>query len=263
MLRSSKDLEHYAIHASDGLIGHVRDFYFDDKAWVVRFLVVAAGGWLPNREVLISPISVGHCDHAKKLLSVSLTKAQVKGSPDIDTHKPISRQHEMGYFGYYGYPYYWGGNGLWGATSVPSLMLRPVGDPDRQGELAHAPPMQEAGSAAGDDPHLRSINAVHNYSIHATDGEIGLVRGFLVEDETWAIRYLVVETSHWWSGHQVLIVPEWIRAVSWLDHTVTVVVTRDQIKSAPPYDAALPLERKHEEVLFKHYGRPGYWHHPL
>ncbi|MEO9215093.1 MAG: PRC-barrel domain-containing protein [Rhodanobacter sp.] len=263
MLRSSKALEHYAIQASDGTIGHVRDFYFDDKSWVVRYLVVETGGWLPNREVLISPISLGHCDHAKKLLPVSLTMAQVKGSPDIDTHHPISRQHEMDYFGYYGYPYYWGGNGLWGAGSFPSLMLTSVDDPDGQGELSHASSMQEAGSAVGDDPHLRSINAMHNYHIEATDGELGHVKGFLVEDGTWAIRYLVVETSHWWSGHQVLIVPEWIRAVSWLDRTVGVVVTRHQIKTAPAYDAALLLERNQEEVLFKHYGSRAYWDRPL
>jgi hypothetical protein len=263
MLRSSKDLEHYAIQATDGLLGHIRDFYFDDQAWVVRFLVVETGGWLPNREVLISPISLGHCDHTKKVLPVSLTKAQVKGSPDIDTHQPISRQHEMGYLGYYGYPYYWGGNGLWGAGSFPSLMLTSVDDPDGQGELSHASRMREAGSAAGDDPHLRSINAMHNYRIEATDGDIGHVKGFLVEEGTWAIRYLVVETGHWWSGHQVLILPEWIRAVSWLDQTVNVVVTRQQIKTAPTYDATLLLERKHEEVLFKHYDSPGYWDQPL
>ncbi|WEN16509.1 PRC-barrel domain-containing protein [Rhodanobacter sp. AS-Z3] len=258
MLRSSKDLEHYAIHATDGLIGHVRDFYFDDKAWVVRFLVVDTGSWLHGREVLISPISLGHCDYVKQLLPVSLTKAQVKGSPDIDTHQPISRQHEMGYLSYYGYPYYWGGHGLWGAGSFPSLMLTSVDDPDGRGVLPHASPMHEAGSAPGDDPHLRSINAMNNYCIEATDGEIGHVRGFLVEEGTWAIRYLVVETSHWWLGHQVLIVPEWIRAVSWLDRSVNVVVTRHQISTAPAYDAALLLERKDEEALFKHYGSPGY-----
>ena len=262
MLRSSKDLEHYAIDATDGLIGHVCDFYFDDKAWVVRFLVVATGSWLLNRKVLISPISLGHCDYANKLLPVSLTKAQVKNSPDIDTQQPISRQHEMDYLGYYGYPYYGGGQGLWGAGSFPSLMLASRDAPDEQRELANASKMQETDSSAGAAPHLRSINEMHDYQIHATDGEIGLVHGFLVEEGTWAIRYLVVETSHWWSGHQVLIVPEWIRGVSWLDRTVNVVVTRQQIKNAPAYDPALLLERKHEEDLFKYYDRPGYWDRP-
>jgi hypothetical protein len=263
MLRSSKDLEHYAIQATDGLLGHVRDFYIDDHAWVVRFLVVETGGWLPNREVLISPMSLGHCDHAEKHLSVSLTKAQVKGSPDIDTRQPISRQHEMGYLGYYGYPYYWGGRGLWGAGSLPSLLLKTVDDPDGQGALSHAARTPEAGLASGDDPHLRSVNAIRNYRIQATDGEIGHVRGFLVEEGTWAIRYLVVEAGHWWSGHQVLIVPEWINEVSWLDQTVNVVVTREQIKTAPPYDPEVLLERKHEDIFHQHYGSTRYWDLPL
>ena len=263
MLRSSKDLERYAIQATDGLIGHVRDFYFDDKAWVVRYLVVETTGWLSNREVLISPISIGHCDDTKDLLTVSLSKAQVKASPDLDTHHPISRQHEIDYLGYYGYPYYWDGNGLWGAGSFPSLASTAAHDSDVHGALSHASPMRESGSASGDDPHLRSINAVHNYKIQASDGEIGHVTGFLVEEGTWAVRYLVVETSHWWSGHQVLIVPEWIRAVSWLDETVNVVVTRQQIRTAPAYDAALLLEREDEDALFKHYGSPGYWGQPF
>lgn len=263
MLRSSKDLEHYAIHATDGLIGHVRDFFFDDKAWVVRYLVVETGSWLKNREVLISPISLGHCDYANKLLSASLTQAQVEGSPDIDTHKPVSRQHDMGYLNYYSYPYYWGGRGLWGMGSFPTLLLQTVDDPDQQRDPAHASSTQQGKAATGDDPDLRSINAMHNYRINASDGEIGHVKGLLIEEGTWAIRYLVVETSHWWSGHQVLLVPEWIQEVSWLDQTVNVVVTRQQIKTAPAYDAALRLERMDEEALFKHYGSPGYWGQPF
>jgi hypothetical protein len=263
MLRSSKDLEHYAVHATDGVVGHVRDFFFDDTSWVVRFLVVETGGWLPGREVLISPISIGHCDDTQKLLPVSLTRAQVKGSPDIDTNKPISRQHEMIYLGYYGYPYYWGGRGLWGAGSLPTLMLRTVDDPDEKAGVSRASRMPEARAAPGADPHRRSINAMQNYRIEANDGDIGYVRGFLVEEGTWAIRYLVVETGHWWSGHQVLVVPEWIREVSWLDQTVVVVVTRRQIETAPAYDPELLLERKHEEILFKHYGSRAYWDEPL
>jgi hypothetical protein len=58
MLRSMKDLENYAINATDGLIGRIKDFYFDDDAWVIRYLVVDTGSWLSSRKVLISPISV-------------------------------------------------------------------------------------------------------------------------------------------------------------------------------------------------------------
>ena len=97
MLRNVKDLRGYAIRATDGVIGHVDDFYFDDEAWAIRYLVVETGRWLPDRQVLISPISIGHPDWSAQLLPVFLTKAQVKGSPDIDTNKPVSRQREAMY----------------------------------------------------------------------------------------------------------------------------------------------------------------------
>lgn len=55
MLRSMNDLENYTIRATDGTIGHVTDFYFDDERWVIRYLVVDTGSWLASRKVLISP----------------------------------------------------------------------------------------------------------------------------------------------------------------------------------------------------------------
>jgi sporulation protein YlmC with PRC-barrel domain len=127
MLRSVQELEGYAVQATDGTIGHVKDFYVDDKTWVVRYLVVETGSWLSSRKVLISPISIGHPDWTERILPVSITKEQVKNSPDIDTDKPVSRQHEMQYLGYYGYPYYWGGAGLWGGGAYPGVMLTGVG----------------------------------------------------------------------------------------------------------------------------------------
>jgi hypothetical protein len=118
MLRNTNDLEGYVIGATDGPIGHVKDLYFDDRAWVVRYLVVDTGPWLSSRKVLISPIAIGRPNWAERLLLVSITKEQVKNSPDIDTKKPISRQHEVQYSGYYGYPYYWGGAATGAAACI-------------------------------------------------------------------------------------------------------------------------------------------------
>src|SRR5664279_428506 len=123
MLRSMNDLEDCVIHATDGSIGQVKDLYFDDKAWVIRYLVVDTGSWLSSRNVLISPIAIGHPNWTEKVLPVSITKEQVKNSPSIDTDKPVSRQHEMRYLGYYGYPLYWGGAGLWGGGMYPYIMM--------------------------------------------------------------------------------------------------------------------------------------------
>ena len=227
MLRSMKDLDALAVEATDGAIGHVKDVYFDDSTWVVRYLVVETDSRLSSRKVLISPISMGHLDWARKTLPVSITKEQVRSSPDIDTEKPVSRQHEARYLGYYGYPLYW--------------------EAPRERHHEH------------DDPHLRSCQAVMNYHIHAADGEIGHVQGFLVDDETWAIRYVLANTSNWWLGHEVPIARERIKEVSWSGASITVDVTREAVRDAPLHDPSTPLDRERVRGLREHYERPVYW----
>lgn len=257
MLRSTKDLENYTIEATDGPIGHVRDFYFDDDAWVVRYLVVEAGSWLSSRKVLVSPIALRTPDWAAQKLPVAITQAQVRSSPDIDTDKPVSRQNEEAYFGYYGYPAYWGGAGVWGEGMYPYAMdpTSAATGQDRQTRERQLEDMLIAERARhrNDDPHLRSCNAVTGYHIQASDGEIGHVAGFLLDEQTWAVRYMVVDTSNWWMGHKVLVAPSWISGVHWNDRTVSVQLSQATVKSAPVYvpgqawtpELDLSLERHH------------------
>ena len=264
MLRNVKNLESYAIRATDGIIGHVKDFYFDDEAWVIRYLVVDTGTWLSSRKVLISPIAIGHPDWTERVLPVSITKEQVKNSPDIDTQKPVSRQHEIRYLGYYGYPYYWEGAGLWGDGLDPSMMITGYGgsrsvSPPTQSEAETNYARADAARQQNGDPHLRSYRAVMDYHIQATDGDIGHVEGLLFDDETWAVRYIIANTSNWWLGHQVLIATQWIQRLSWSDATMAVNLTRQAVKGAPPYDSEILLERNQEMKIHEHYGRPGYW----
>lgn len=211
------DIEGDAVEATDGVIGQVRDIYFDDEAWVIRYFVVQAGDWLSNRRVLISPISIAQPNGAEKRLSATISRQQVRHSPDVDTHKPVSRQQEIGFLGYYSYPCYWGKG-------------RNQGTP---GDFEAEHNMHQSG-----DPHLRSGNAVERYYVHASDGDIGHVQGFLIDDQCWAIRYLIVNTSNWWAGHQVIIAPEWIDDVNWLDSKVSVDLTRQAVKNSPSYDEA-------------------------
>jgi hypothetical protein len=265
MLRSVKDLEGYGVLATDGLIGHVKDIYFDDEAWVVRYLIVDTGTWLSSREVLITPIALGKPNWSDKVLPVALTKEQVRNSPDISTDKPVSRQYEMEYFGYYGYyPLYWGASGLWGSSPFPNALRGGVGQ-DWSAATPHtvqadvARVAREVDQHRNDDSHLRSVNEVMKYHVEATDGGMGVVKGLLVDEETWAIRYLVVGTSDWWFGHQVLIAPQWIDSVSWPDRTVLVNVTQQAVKDAPAFDSSAPLSRDHEMDLYRHHGRASYW----
>jgi len=110
-----------------------------------------------------------------------------------------------------------------------------------------------------DDPHLRSCQAVKKYFVHATDGDIGHVSGYLIDDETWAIRYLIVDTSNWWLGHQVLIAPQWLLDVSWLAGKVSVNLSRQAVKDAPSYDAEKHVDRYQETKIYDHYGYTRYW----
>jgi hypothetical protein len=262
MLRNVKDLEGCAIRATDGTIGHVTDLYFDDLTWAVRYLVVETGHWLASRKVLISPIAVGQPDWESRVLPVSITRSQVQLSPDIDTDKPVSRQHEMLYLGYYGYPYYWAGDGLWGQGSYPGVMMLGLGSGGADAAYRHAQAQdarKEAEDAHSGDAHLRSCHAMTKYHIEATDGGIGHVHSLLLDDDSWAIRYIVVDTSNWWLGHQVLVAPHWIQEISWSEAIVTVNLTQQAIRDAPQYDPEVPLRREQEIALYEHHGRHGYW----
>ena len=246
------DLIGSAIRATDGALGSVKTFFFDDEQWVIRYMVVDTGTWLTGRQVLISPHSVRDTNWQHRTVDVSLTREQVKGSPDVDLHRPVSRQHELQHAVYYGYPYYWGQPILWGAAGYPGALEAPRS----RSEIEEAE--RQLGARAGDS-HLRDASKVKGYRIQASDGEIGHVDDFMIDEASWAIRYMVVDTSKWWSGRRVLIAPTWIREVSWEESAVFISVTRDQVKRSPEYDPAGDVARGYEEDLYSHYGQSGYW----
>ncbi len=255
MLRNVDDLNGFAITATDGAIGEVEDFYFDDQLWVIRYLVVNTGTWLSSRQVLISPISIKQVDRATNQVYVNLTMEQVKRSPDVDTQKPVSRQHETAYFDYYGYPYYWGGPYLWGAAAYPAALTPPpMTAAQTESGVAARQSKQEEHNV-----HLRSTREVTGYHIEAVDGEIGHVKDFIVDDDSWAVRYLVVDTSNWWFGKKVLLAPQWIERVSWTESKVFVGVSREAVKNSPEYDEGALISREYEAKLYNSHGRRGYW----
>ena len=253
MLTNAAHLNGLVIRATDGELGTVNQLYFDDETWAVRYLTVETGGWLGGRQVLISPISVVRIDWPEKRLDVALTKAQVENSPDIDTHKPVSRQHEAACLGYYGYPNYWEGPYLWGSAFFPADLTYP--------QTAPAGPMADTIRRQSTDSHLRSTEGVTDYYIETVDGEIGHVAGFVVDDGAWAIRYIEVATRNWWPGKKVLISPAWIERVSWTDSKVYVGLSREAIQNGPEYIESTPITREYENRLYFHYGRPPYWLH--
>jgi hypothetical protein len=245
MLIKAKTLAGYKLKGLDGEIGKVKEFYFDDRYWAVRYLVADTGGWLTGRQVLISPYALISANKEEEHIVISLTRKQIEDSPPLDSHKPVSRQFEMSYYGYYGWPAYWGGPLMWG--SYPYV----VHDREERKE----PTNEEKGW----DPNLRSTHEVSGYHIQANDAEIGHVADFVIDDETWAIRYLIVDTQNWWPGNKVLVSPKWIERVSWDEAKVFVDLSRESIKQSPEYSEESLVTRDYEVGLHQHYSRQGYW----
>lgn len=260
MLHTLNDLTGFSINATDGKIGAVKDCYFDDKQWVIRYFIVETGTWLGNRKVLLSPISIKYLNLEEKTIALSITMNQVKNSPQVDTHQPISQQYEIDYLSYYGYPAYWGNAGFWGAYASPAMIASGSAASllQRNDDLKIADTFVAAQSAPN-DLHLRSCNDTIQYQVQALDGELGHLHGLLVDEDTWAVRYFIVSTGNWWLGHQVLMAPSWIKEINWIDAKISVDMTRQQLKSAPIFDPGVPLSRQKELGIHRHYNRPGYW----
>ena len=231
MLRSTKQLYGNKLGASDGEIGHVKDFYFDDQNWAIRYVVADTGSWLPGRQVLISPHAFGNLGQAGKILTVNLTRKQIEASPAIELHQPVSRQYEEEYHRYYGWPYYWQGGGLWGMSGFPILELPPKPLPNEPvGENGRPPENAEA--------HLRSTQVVNGYHLQASDGIIGHVCDFMMDAQSWAIRQLVIKTGHRLSGKEVEIPTRNVDRISYPDSTVFVNLTREAVEQSPAHHLA-------------------------
>lgn len=249
MLHSTKKLQGMKVVATDGDAGTVEDVYFDDEKWVIRHLQIDTGGWLTGRKVLVSPIAVIETDWDEKHLHINLTRQDIQDGPGIDSHKPVSRQHEEDVYRHFGYPYYWSGPYLWGYTVFPALI-------DRE-PFIEPPPQQvdEEPERSAEEIHLRCCDEVLGYDIHATNDVIGHVDDFLFDDEDWSIRLVVVDTRNWWPGKHVLIPPQRVTQVSWEEKEVMVDVTREDIEQSPEYDPASPPEVVPGN-LYRRTGRP-------
>ena len=252
MLRGVKDLTGYVIKATDDEIGMVQDFYFDDEIWTIRYLVVDTGWWLPGRSVLIAPEALDRPDWDSRRFSVRLTRREVEQSPGVETDKPVSRQKESELRTYYPWPLYWTGQtGFMPAaagTQVEAVAALQAGALAEDGQ-------RPSPAETTDDPHLRSANEVIGYDIQAREGEIGHVEDFIVDDDTWVIRYMVVDSGNWLPGKNVLIAPQWIHAVNWAERTVRVDLARQTIADAPEYNPAVPISPEYELQLLSYYAK--------
>lgn len=240
MLRSLRVMFEYSIRATDGEVGNVHDFYFDDASWQIRYLAVNTGGWLFRKEVLLSPGLLGPPDWGRGTIPVRLTSEQVRNSAGVDTHKPVFRQAEEAATIRHVWPAYWPCE-----VMVPQLGI----------ELSGRTVRCEAENAGG-DPHLRSVREVIGYHVEARDGRIGSVSDMIADDETWRIRHLAIDPESWLYGQQTLVVPLCVSQISWANRAVAVNLTADQVRDGLPFDPAAPVNLRHEIHFHDYCGRP-------
>ncbi|MDD2853575.1 MAG: PRC-barrel domain-containing protein [Desulfuromonadaceae bacterium] len=245
MLYKAKALKGYTLDSYDGEIGKVMGFYFDDQHWTIRYLVADTGSWLVDKQVLISPYALVNVAKEEQRITINLTNEQIEESPSLNSDKPVSQQFEEDYYKYYEWPVYWAGPYMWGSYAD---IVR-----DNTMWLEASPERKER------DLHLRSTKEVSGYTIHANDGDIGEIEDFIIDDEMWAIRYLIVNTLNWWPGKKVLLSPQWIKNVSWNESRVFVNLPREVIKQSPEYTDESLVTRAYEDGLHSHYNRQGYW----
>ncbi|MDX1378951.1 MAG: PRC-barrel domain-containing protein [Anaerolineales bacterium] len=246
MLRSLKELLGYNLVATDGDIGKVHNFFFSDEDWKIRYLVVDTGPWIFGRKVLISPYALQQPVWTSETFPVNLTREGVKASPDIDLAKPVSREYEEELLKHYNWPAYW---------SITS---------SQAGQPFFTPPYlfvaQEDNTKEKLQSHLRSATELIDYQVFATDGEVGNVTDFILEDEDWQIRYMIVDTNgNLETGKKVMVALEWISRIEVGSQEIQIDLTQDAIKHSPSFDSTLPVNRQYEEVLYDYHGRPKYW----
>jgi sporulation protein YlmC with PRC-barrel domain len=250
MLCKTSILKGYTIAASDGRIGTVSDLLFDDSNWQVRWLVVDTGNWLSGRKVLLRPKFLEQLDPKHHEFGFALTMQQVKDSPDVDTDLPVSRQTETDIYHYYGWSPYWG-DGLFTDSygyAGGDWRVNPA-----LGSISSAS-LIAGDQKNSDDPHLRSIQAVTGYYIGATDGEIGHIDDFILEDADWSIHYLIVDTKNWWFGKKVLISTQSAKQIDWADKCVHLNVDCQKVKDSPVYDASTLVDAAYDDAFLTYYG---------
>jgi sporulation protein YlmC with PRC-barrel domain len=251
MLRSLKELFGYSILALDGEIGKVHDIYFDDENWVLRYLVVDTGPWILGRKVLISPVALGQPDWMVQKFPINLSREDIEKSPEIDSEKPVSRSEQKALHEYFSWPAYWA------APLAYTQTVRTVMKSELQ-DLKEKDEQKVAAVKTEPETNLRRAKEVIGYQVKGRDDRLGKVADFILDDATWDLRYLVLDTKG--SGDKkVLIAPFWIKWIRFDEKKVFIDLNNEVITDSPGFDPNQPIQRDYEEVLYDYYGRPYYW----
>lgn len=255
MLLRAKVLMGVDLDASGERVGTVKDVYFDDGAWGVRYLVIDTGGWLSRHEVLMVPACLEASSMGAEALTTRLTRKQVEESPPLTADMPVSRQYEERLHTHYGWSPYWAMAPfpMAGMYMYPVATAPVVGDPSLPREARE---MMDRLKDQG-DPNLRSCDEVTGYHIKGLDGDVGHVEDFLIDTSDWRVTHLVVDTRNWLPGKHVVIDIGAIESIAWDDRAVTVRLSQDEIKASPEYDPNSAIDEAYQARLSAYYQTRG------
>jgi hypothetical protein len=226
MLHSARALSRYEAHATDGKLGRAVDAYFDNVTREIRYLVVETSRWLPGKKLLISNRWLGLPDKDSKRFPINMTRAAAEERTASTNELPVSwKMEEL-------LKVRFGGLDSRGGPPVGTVL----GSVIRQG--ASQVEVETAAVQSADNPDLRSLREIMGYQIEAMDGPLGVAYDFLIDDDGWVVRWLVVDTKSWKPGREVLVPPEWIETVSWSEHRIHVRVSRQKVKTSQRVDRA-------------------------
>ncbi len=236
-----------SLRTADGEIGEVKDLYFDDHQWRIRYLVVDTGGWLSVDRVLISPECLGLPESESKTIPASLTKDQVESSPRADIDDSLSPADEAALRGHYGWPNYWSALPMPVPVADPVIPAYAAADVDAEAERyprSHTPAAHR----------LHRFREVLGWNTQATDGDFGQVADVLINPERdWTVTQVVIDTHHWFPGPTVLMAPLWISEMDRENRWVEIKLDQETIKDAPRIDATDQINPDYEAELEAHY----------
>ncbi len=254
MLKSINEIIGYTLFSKGDDVGKCKDLLFDDQLWTVRHMVADTGGWLVGKKVLVSPVMVQKTDWQMQSIFLDITREQLEKCPSLLEDEPVSREHERKIFQFLNCPYYWVDNGLWGHAAYPAVMTRV---PEESAQKADEKILEEPQAQDGEENHLRSYKEVKGYNIETSDGNIGHVDDFILEDKTWALRYVVVDTRNWLpGGKKILLSLNWVKKVIWELSLLFLDIRKEQVENSPEFDPEQPVNIEYETRLYDYYGRP-------
>jgi stress response protein YsnF len=254
MLKSINEIIGYTFFAKEDDVGKCKDLLFDDQLWTVRHMVADTGGWLVDKKVLVSPVMIQKTDWQTQRIFLDITKEKLEKCPSLLEDEPVSREHERKMAQVLNYPYYWADDGLWGHAAYPAVMTH---IPEESALKVDEEILEERQEQDREENHLRSYQEIKGYDIEASDGNIGHVEDFILEDKTWALRYVVVDTRNWLpGGKKVLFSLNWVKKVSWEKSTFFLDISKTQVENSPEFDPEKPVNIEYETRLYDYYGRP-------